>query len=572
MALADVWLLRLHTIGALVSGAWLLAIAGWAWRHQTTPGARPFVGVALTAAGWSITTGLFGLLPAPGWQRWLWLGKLSVVYTFPVAWVIFTLDLTHRHDRITSHLQYLLTGSTLLLVGITLTNPWHGLVLHYTTHVTAVGELLQIEMHLLGHFIVVYCFAVVVLANAVLLWDALSTPPPQRYQAIMVLSGLGMAMGIHIVTEQFDWIPEPIAVDLTPYGLLVFGIACTAATYWFRLFDVTPIARKRVLDRLSDMVLVFDRNHRLTDMNPAATQLPAVSPETLGDPATTILPTAVSELLPQRDAQTLARSPPDTRTAELTLDLDGDERTFRVEVEPLIVGTGETAQYAGTVVLFHDITELKAQQQALETKNQRLEQFASLVSHDLRNPLDTAQGYTDIARETGDHEALTQVEDSLDRMETLIDDMLVLAREGTSGLMQNPEPVRVTDVAEAAWTFVETYDATLACHDSVEVTADPDRLQQLFENLFRNAIEHAGEDVTVDVGGLANQSGFYVADDGPGIPREERDEIFEQGISGSASGTGLGLYIVQEIVDAHGWEIAVTESATGGARFEIRTS
>ncbi|WP_255491984.1 HAMP domain-containing sensor histidine kinase [Haloarcula sp. JP-L23] len=101
------------------------------------------------------------------------------------------------------------------------------------------------------------------------------------------------------------------------------------------------------------------------------------------------------------------------------------------------------------------------------------------------------------------------------------------------------------------------------------IEADESRLQQLFENLFRNAIEHGGEAVTVHVGALEDGTGFYVADDGPGIPSEKRDQIFDHGYSTVADGTGFGLTIVQPIVQAHGWELAVTESAEGGARFEI---
>lgn len=117
--------------------------------------------------------------------------------------------------------------------------------------------------------------------------------------------------------------------------------------------------------------------------------------------------------------------------------------------------------------------------------------------------------------------------------------------------------------------MVETGEAGLVIESDRTFRADPDRLQRLFENLFRNAIEHAGPDVAVTVGALPNPPGFFVADDGRGIPQEERDEVFESGYSTGESGTGFGLATVQEIADAHGWRISVTESADQGARFEI---
>lgn len=91
----------------------------------------------------------------------------------------------------------------------------------------------------------------------------------------------------------------------------------------------------------------------------------------------------------------------------------------------------------------------------------------------------------------------------------------------------------------------------------------------ILANLFRNAVEHGGDDVTVRVGALAPGTGFYVADGGAGLPETARDETFEFGYSTAEDGTGFGLAIVTEIAEAHGWEIHVTDSEEGGARFEI---
>ena len=127
--------------------------------------------------------------------------------------------------------------------------------------------------------------------------------------------------------------------------------------------------------------------------------------------------------------------------------------------------------------------------------------------------------------------------------------------------------VELGNVVESCWQTVETTTATLQVNAASLVQADGNRLHQLLENLFRNAVEHGGHDVTVTVGDLEN--GFFVEDDGPGIPVEHRDELFERGVSTSSEGMGFGLAIVEQIADAHGWEISVTVGDTGGARFEI---
>ena len=201
----------------------------------------------------------------------------------------------------------------------------------------------------------------------------------------------------------------------------------------------------------------------------------------------------------------------------------------------------------------------------LARQNERLDDFASIVSHDLRNPLNIASAHTELARGAEDpSEHLDKVETSLHRMESLIEDLLARAR-GDQGL--DRERLSLAGVAETAWGGVDTKEATLRLDGDAELNADRDRLRQLFENLFRNAIDHGREDVTVRVG--SDDDGFFVADDGPGIPDAEKDGIFEQGITYSEDGTGYGLAIVTDVVEGHGWRIEVSDSVDDGARFEV---
>jgi signal transduction histidine kinase/CheY-like chemotaxis protein len=209
--------------------------------------------------------------------------------------------------------------------------------------------------------------------------------------------------------------------------------------------------------------------------------------------------------------------------------------------------------------------KLRRQRAKLKRRNERLDKFTRVVSHDLRNPLQVAASRVDLAQEDSDSVHLDGAADALDRMDTLITDLLTIARAGTE--VQQTEPVSLSRATKDCWTNVKTADATLQVEASHVVHADPSRLKQLLENLVRNAVEHGGDSVTVTVGELAD--GFSVADDGPGIPPDERDNVFEMGHSTTENGTGFGLSIVQDIVEAHGWTVAITEGADGGARFEI---
>jgi len=246
----------------------------------------------------------------------------------------------------------------------------------------------------------------------------------------------------------------------------------------------------------------------------------------------------------------------------------------------------------------------------LKSQNDRLDRLASVVSHDLRNPLNVAQGRLVLLQETladaerngddqraedeepgGDeindpiNDHLGAVQRAQDRIGMIIDDMMSLTRGGQRLKAEDMEPTRLEAVAEASWDHVDAgqfgrkvdagdedtdttvEEATMEVEGDMEFQADPGRLQQLLENLFRNAIEHGSGSAAVRLGPL--DGGFYVEDDGPGIPEGTREQVFDASFSTREEGTGLGLSIVEAVADAHGWEVSLTESNEGGARFEI---
>ena len=219
----------------------------------------------------------------------------------------------------------------------------------------------------------------------------------------------------------------------------------------------------------------------------------------------------------------------------------------------------------GRVGVIRDVSERKRRERELERQNERLNEFASIVSHDLRNPLNVAQGRLELAREEHDSPHLEDVARAHDRMEALIEDLLALARDGTS--TDGWEPVELAGLVRECWEGVDTADASLRVETDRTVRADRSRLRQLFENLLRNAVDHAGAGVSVAVGDL--DDGFYVEDDGPGVPGDEREHVFETGYTTDPEGTGYGLSIVESVAEEHGWSVRVTEGTDGGARFEF---
>lgn len=228
---------------------------------------------------------------------------------------------------------------------------------------------------------------------------------------------------------------------------------------------------------------------------------------------------------------------------------------------------GESA-VIGTLV---DVDTDEEQYWDLRRERDRLDEFTSVVSHDLRNPLNVAQGNLEVAAETDDtttrSESIAAAMDALDRMSELLDDLLSLAQEGET--VDSREPVSLRTVAESAWDNVAAPEATLDVTASGMILADPTRLKGVFENLYQNAIDHVGPTVTITVGNLNDRDGFYIEDNGPGIPPEDRGEVFERGYTTAENGTGYGLAIVKQIVTAHEWQIGLAENGESGARFEI---
>lgn len=317
---------------------------------------------------------------------------------------------------------------------------------------------------------------------------------------------------------------------------------------------------ERLVSLISDPVFTFDERDRIDYVNEATLNLTGYSREELigAHPAKLTLSSSTSREHLEA-IHGLQESEEDSVRLEGTVTrADGSERTIESHMALLPPRNGES--FGGAVGVARDITRRKR-------REEKLERFASVLSHDLRNPLSAAMAQLTLLREVEgcDNEYVDTLEDLTDRMAEIIDDVLTLAREGR--YVSDPETFPLTEAVEEAWNTVEAPAATLVVGDDLGVVeGDRQRVRRLLENLFDNAVRHGGERVTVTVDRLSD--GFSVEDDGPGIPAEERDDVFEYGYSTADDGTGFGLNIVAEIADAHDWDVAVSEG-DGGARFEV---
>ena len=306
-----------------------------------------------------------------------------------------------------------------------------------------------------------------------------------------------------------------------------------------------------------DMVFVHDDDGIITAVNRRACEKLGYDRDQLEGMAVWDVDVSVDEAELRRTCEQL----PDDETPMF----DGvyeraDGSQFPVEIHLTCLDDGEFLAIA------RDVTTRRERERKLTRHNERLEAFVDVLSHDIPNHLEVAQTRLDIARTREEFDHLDYVETAHRRIESVVDDMKQLVEHGRD--VEETQWILVSDVATACWENSQCSEGVdLDIGTDGYLRANESRLKQLLENLFWNACDHAGPDVTVTVGLL--EDGFFVADDGPGIPPADREDVLSVGFTTDDDHSGFGLAIVREIARAHDWDIEVTDSEDDGARFEF---
>jgi PAS domain S-box-containing protein len=310
-------------------------------------------------------------------------------------------------------------------------------------------------------------------------------------------------------------------------------------------------------------VFLYDRGHRVVRAGGSELSEAGLSLEEIeGSTPHARYPPEIADELVRNIANTLAGE-----SHRFEQEYQGEH--YWIKTAPVRTGDGEITH---AMAVSQNITDQVADRRELEHQNEWLEEFTSVVSHDLRNPLNVAQARTtmlqDRCYDDESREHLDKTVTALERMGSIIEDTLALARQGDT--VAEMTPIQITSLVEQCWGGVETAGATLEIADEFTLRGDRERLRHIFENLFCNVVEHGGDDVAVRVG-RAGEDRFYVEDDGPGIPPSDRKTVFEAGHTSGTGGTGFGLTIVKRIAEAHSWGVGITDGRSGGARFEFDT-
>jgi len=534
-----------HTGTAVVAGT----VSYWVRSHMEIPGKRWFVRWMGNFALWSGVSAILTLSSAQPLAYLLFVVWIIVGLTGVLLTVCFATAYSGR-DPATDRICWSSAGITALLATLAATGSLHGQYWRTVRFLDAPFPHFAVEPGV--GWVVAMLFGVFAVGLFVYYFTELFFRSRRRQQNVIVVLIAGAALGfLPLLLSEMDLMLVS-SYDHTSFAGSINAFAFSYVVLRFGTHSISTVARDEVVDHLAGPYVALDSQRRIVDFNEASQQLTDGGIQ-LGEP--------LKMELPQLSEAVSTPTGLDTTAEVITLNVDGEPRHWSVTVTEL----SQEKSVIGHVVFLVDVTDVEESKRLIEQRNEQLDAFAGTVSHDLRNPLHIAHGRLGLVQKESDNEHLDEIDTALRRMETLIDDLLVLARQGE----QVGELVGV-DLAMAAkggWRHVETGEATLVTDTDRKVYADPSRLQQLFENLIRNATEHSQPEVTVTVGGLAN--GFFIEDNGSGIPEAERDVVFDVSYSTSSQGTGLGLNIVKQVVEAHGWELKLTEGTNGGARFEV---
>jgi PAS domain S-box-containing protein len=529
------------------TGTFAGTIAYTAWRNRRRSGTTALAGLMLSISTWSFihlfehhTTGMVNV----------GLRRLGFIALAPIAflWFAFVLEYTGGHDRPVRWPLALLFVWPVVVGALVLVPENVGTPLAVWSQIDAErGPVYW------GH--VSLSYGVLAAGTVLLVSHVGSSVGLFRKQGLTILAGVAAAWGGSVVSV-FE-LAGDLHIHALPLGFILLGGFLTWSVVEQGLTQVTPVARRTIVRTLDAGIVAIDADRHVTSVNPAATELFGLGTSAVGRP--------VADVFDHRPELLDWLQSFDAASAPSSATFHVGDTVVEGELSPLYDARD---RHLGGVFLFYDVTERRRQHERLEQQTERMERFNSVVSHDLRNPLNVAQGHLDLERERRESrsEHLAAVHESLERMKTLIADLRTLTRQGRA--IKGTERTTLSTLAERSWRTAETPDAGLTVDDDLAFMADGDRVVQLLENLFRNAIEHGAADASVRVGAIDGE-GFYVADDGSGIPEERRERVFEAGYSTATDGTGLGLAIVSTIVEAHGWTVRVTESEAGGARFEI---
>ncbi len=581
-----------YLILAPISIVILLAVFGATRRYRSSAEILALRWLLVAVIGWLFFDSLEVLAPDPSMTLfWAKVSYLFIAIT-PVCWLNFAVQYGSSGTRPCLRrpgfwLFLLIPTVTVLLLWSPVS---HHLVWAETAFVPVEGFLaLQVEHGIAFWAFIVHGYALVVLGALFIVRHHVTGLPLYRFQSQWLLIGVIVPLLINLVYV-FRLAPD-LRKDYTPIGFAMAGIAFSIGMLWHGLFDLKPIARATVIDRLVDPVMTMDLEGRLIDFNPAAGKLLAALHQAKQPAALIGVPfhrglQGWPALVDYVDSDA-------SESEDLILEWDGVTRFYECCTSVLL---SPRARPIGRLVILHDITERKETESVLryhmaelEAGNEYLDAFAHTVAHDLKGPLATILGYAEMLNLYLNQWTLEQMQEHLDdlaqtarRMVQIIDALLLFSRVHRQ---QN----LALDCIDMADVVAESLDrvSVIVMEKGARVVMPPAWpavlghglwIVEVWVNYLTNALKYGGSPPVIELGYDWNSSGvgqesfvrFWVRDGGSGLTESEIRMLFVPFTrlhDSEAPGHGLGLSIVRRIVEQLGGQVGVESAPGDGSTF-----
>jgi PAS domain S-box-containing protein len=522
------------------------------WRHRDRRGAKGFI---LDIAGviiLSVTVSLQLFATAESTKLFWWNWRFVAGAFMAIGYLLMAIEYTNNEEYITYRNGAVLAVIPVLIQFAAWTNYRHEWM--YTASIDPATGLLVPTFEPLYWIYAVTMMAYLGLAVYLLFRLLRSLPGFERQAGVLIATILFVTVGL--IVWWFGFVP----VDTLALTSTVKVVGFYVAVDRLQLLDIVPVARTKVIDNMQDAVFVVNAANRIVDANPSAKRL-AGNEISIGDSLAETFP---SSQFPELDEIADART-------ECTFEIDGETRHFAIQLSPL---TDSRGRQTGQLIVLRDITQLKNREQELTVLNR-------IIRHDIRNEMNVITGRGGLLADYVDPDGEEHLELILESSDHVIDltqvigDLVeTLTTDGDLDLKHVHLLPVVRNQLEKARTSYP--DASFRVDDELpaDVTVRANEmLSSVFTNLLNNAVLHNDADSPRVVLSIEERDGtvlIRVADNGPGVPEGQRDEIFGRGQKGLESeGTGIGLYLVDTLVDGYSGDVWVETAEEGGAAFVV---
>ncbi|WP_256300832.1 sensor histidine kinase [Haloarchaeobius salinus] len=509
---------------------------------------RAFVAFLASVALWC--GGYLGYLLAPTSTSKTALYVTGFIFAFVAvgAWVWFCAEYTGRSLQNTPF-RYPALAVFLFLIGLKITNPLHNL--YFTTEwTTEPFPHLAINHQLLYWVVLGLSYAVIMVGFFMLAERLYQTGTDSR--PLVILFGItGVPAVATILSEQSATL---LPLMYEPPGVAVFAVG-TLFVYFDRFEAI------RMTTGTTRPAIYLDQSNRVRDFNHAAETIFPGLPDAVGEPIA-----VVSERLADHISE----------TEVVSVTEDGETRYYEVATTPFLSGEVRTGQ----LVTITDVTERESYRRKLEEKTEQLEALNRVVRHDIRNDMAVVLGWAESLEDHVDaegEEALDRVIRSSEHIVELTETARAFIESLTDDSVADLKQVDVRTIVEAELTTARETHSAARFEIAGELPAAPvqanEMLSSVFRNLLENAVRHndsATPRVTVSGAEHEDSVQIRVADNGPGVPDDRKEQIFGKGEKGIDSpGSGIGLYLAHTLTKQYGGAVWVEDNEPTGAVFVV---